>query len=400
LDFVHNEALADMMDLYSAFGVPTTTPHPKEIDVETVVRAYVLQLLDQNNTINSMDSMHSTEQYMRDDFPAWGDFQLWVSDVRQTIAWQRSRQFLDVKPLSLESVSEDIKELNDRLGAFQDIECKSLKAGLVDIEYKNTGRVLLSDFYRVGLKGGGFLFVEHIDFLRRLGALDESDPKHPSVIIANYLSSQANCLASTSFHSFCCIDECESLLGHLEKSIAAPSAMPGQVAHLVANLQSDTVDAPRNLTTSQLARLAEIADRHDGRIPLHGRLFAQWMHHVYPLECHYPHASGTATPLSADEWMDEFGADSIEAPSDERYRMMDAQDRAAHAKVEALPWTDVEELVVTDQQKRMSTSGALVRKIAAFLAVSASAAMIVPLARTKCMTSMPTSSWSEKVHLV
>merc|ERR1719188_689126 len=105
------------------------------------------------------------------------------------------------------------------------------------MEYRGTGRVLLSEFYRTGLQGD-FLFIEHADFLRKLGALDESDPKHPSVIIANYLSSQANCLASTTFHSVCCIDECERLLGHLERSISAPSALPGQVAQLVANLRS------------------------------------------------------------------------------------------------------------------------------------------------------------------
>merc|ERR550539_528554 len=103
------------------------------------------------------------------------------------------------------------------------------------------------------------------------------------------------------------------------------------------------------------------------------------MHHVYPLECPFPHAAGTATPLSADEWMDEFGADQVEAPAHERHHLVNAQDRAAHAKAEALPWTSVEELVVVDQRKSSST-GSVIRKMAACLAISA---MLVPFARSK-----------------
>merc|ERR550539_1447509 len=127
------------------------------------------------------------------------------------------------------------------------------------MEYKSTGRVLLSDFYRAGLKKE-FFFIEHVDYLRKLGALDESDPKHPSVIITNYLAGPANCLASTSFHSVCCFDECEGLMGQLERSLAAPTAAVGQIAELVAGLRSDTVDAPRNLSASLLSRLGDIAD--------------------------------------------------------------------------------------------------------------------------------------------
>merc|ERR1719277_1976873 len=72
---------------------------------------------------------------------------------------------------------------------------------------------------------------------------------------------------------------------------------------------SDSVDAPRNLSASLVSRLWEIADHHDGSVPLHGRLFAQGMHHAYPLECPYPHAGGTTQPLTPDEWMDQSGLD-------------------------------------------------------------------------------------------
>merc|ERR1719384_1878463 len=177
---------------------------------------------------------------MIEDFPSWGDFKLWVQDVRQTMNMERSLRSLHTEDFTLEHVIREVQEINVRLGVFQNIECRSLKGALVDLEYKNTGRVSLSDFYREGMKGE-YLFIEQTDYLRKLGALDESDANHPSVIIANYLAGQANCLASTSFHSVCCFDECEGLLGHLERAIQSPSTTPERIAELVSGLHSDTV---------------------------------------------------------------------------------------------------------------------------------------------------------------
>merc|ERR1719296_53050 len=336
---------------------------------------------------------------MQKEFPAYDDFKMWVEDVRRTISLERSRRRFKVEALTVESVIEEVQELNDRLGAFQDIECRSLKAGLAELEYKNTGRVLLSDFYRAGLSGA-FLFNEHVDFLRRLGALDESDSGHPSVIITNYLASQANCLASTSFHSVCCIDECEGLMGHLERAIAAPKASPEHIASLVAGLRSDTVDAPRNLSVSLLTRLGEIADHHDGLVPLHGRLFAQWMHHAYPLECPYPHAAGTVSPLTPDEWMSQYGANESAASRSDRSHYNNqahiAKEVAAQASSDALPWPPRLELVVTH---KLSQKGShMLRKVAAFLAV---VALAVPIARLPtAFLASSTGVPFEKQHLV
>jgi len=334
---------------------------------------------------------------MAEDFPAWGDFKMWVQDVRQTLTEEKVRRSFEYNPareLTLESVVEQAQELNDHLGAFQDIECRSLKAGLADIEYRNTGRVLLSDFYSVGLKGE-YLFMEHVDYLRKLGALDESDANHPSVIIANYLAGPANCLASTSFHSVCCFDECEGLLGHLERTIQAPSTTPERIAELVSELRSDTVDAPRILSTTLVSRLGEIAEHHHGLVPLHGRLFAQWMHHVYPLECPYPHASGTTTPITPDEWMDERGVDEIAAPEQERQRL--SAKVSSPRKTEALPWSAVEELVVAHTSPGSNQKGSsLARKFAAFAAVLAFA---VPIAKAATAITRPSQAKWEK-HLV
>jgi len=303
-----------------------------------------------------------------------------VLDVRQTMSFDRSRRSLTLaEEFTFATVIVEVQELSDRLGRFQDIECRSLKAGLAEIEYKNTGRVLLSDFYREGLNGV-YLFDENSDYLRRLGALDESDPKHPSVIIPNYLASQANCLASNSFHSVCCIDECEDLMAHLEQAIEGPSAAPHRIAELVSGLRSDTVDAPRKLSASLLSRLGDIAEHHDGVVPLHGRLFSQWMHHAYPLECPYPHESGTMSPLSPDEWMQATGLGQVQASRGHRLQHIEEKEAVTEAKSEALPWTVQEELVVHSKLPQAKQGGqAMWRELAALMAVVALAASLLRL---------------------
>merc|ERR1719277_217798 len=369
-------------------------PARKE-DADLVIKGYFLQLLDGTTKIRHRQHLYGLHRSMAKEYPAWGDFKLWVEDVRKTSSLNRARRRFDVEEFSFGRVIEEVQELNDRLGTFQDIECRSLKAGLVDMEFRSTGRVSLSDFYREGLKGK-FLFVEHVDYLRSLGALDESDPMHPSVIIANYLASPANCLVSTSFHSVCCFDECEGLMGHLERSISAPTASPERIAELVSGLQSDSVDAPRNLSSLLVSRLREIADHHDGSVPLHGRLFAQWMHHAYPLECPYPHAGGTIRPLTPDEWMDESGMEHAEASQSEREARL-TPNMTSQINSADLPWMAVEELVARHSAPVGWFRRSMTRKVSAFAAVLA---FVVPVARASSAFILPSQATSEKCHMV
>jgi len=90
-----------------------------------------------------------------------------------------------------------------------------------------------------------------------------------------------------------------------------------QILHLVASLPSDTVTAPRELPLSLRHRLMEIASTNQGKVPLHGRLFAQWMHHAYPRECPYPYTRGTINPQSPEEWMHATGESSSWESTDE-----------------------------------------------------------------------------------
>merc|ERR1719277_1977312 len=59
-------------------------------------------------------------------------------------------------------------------------------------------------------------------------------------------------------------------------------------------------------------RLLEVAKLHGGLVPLHGRLFAQWLHYAYPRECVFPHVAGTINPQRPEDAMEASnGTDAV-----------------------------------------------------------------------------------------
>jgi len=385
LDFVHNEVLADVMDLYGALALPTSGSITKA-QVDRVVQGYMLQVLDGNTSAQNDHDIETMEKNLQEWFPAYDEFKMWVEDARQTMSASRRGQSLVANDLTLENVINDVQELNDRIFAFQDLECRHLKSGLIDLQHGNSGRVLLADYYSAGLRGD-FLFVEHLDYLNKAGAIDNTDPDHLSVIIANFLTSKANCLTESSLFSVCCLDECQALYSHLEQDLAAPMASPARIADLVSKMASDTVDAPRNLSATVVSRLDAIAEQHDGQVPLHGRLFKQWMHHAYPLECAYPHAADTTRPLTQDEWMEETGADDVMASEEDRLRYSKMR-KPVSAEI---PWMQLEELVAQHKAVHRPTGAATARKFAAFSAVLAMALALAGLASKLLVPKEPSN---------
>ena len=63
-----------------------------------------------------------------------------------------------------------VQELGHNVGSFQDLECKSLKGRLVEMEQQGTGRIRLSRFYAGGVNGD-WAISENAEYLKNLGAL-------------------------------------------------------------------------------------------------------------------------------------------------------------------------------------------------------------------------------------
>jgi len=248
--------------------------------------------------------------------------------------------------LTFDTTSRVVEEIVERFGRFNDLDCRDLKGALLDRGDQGVGRVLLKDFYQ-GSNMSTFAFTEGSHYLREFGALDESDPARLSIIVPNYINSPSNCLTTASIYKVCCINECEAILGHLEREVSAPDAAPERIIEIVSHLASASVEVPRILPSSLVSRLDDVARHHSGRVPLHGRLFLQWLHHAYPRECPYPHVAGTTQSQSqtADEWIQEgntYWASRSEIKNVES-RSASTPRKAAQ---ESLQWEQTEELFV------------------------------------------------------
>merc|ERR1711920_295892 len=119
-------------------------------------------------------------------------------------------------------------------------ECDSMKAALVGMDVRTTGRVPLSKFYNTAVNTD-WRFGESESYLRELGALDESSSwLGPQVIIPNYLQATSNCIVSTAHYLVCCVNECESLLGDIELAIDASTGLPSNILDVVRSITSYT----------------------------------------------------------------------------------------------------------------------------------------------------------------
>jgi len=160
----------------------------------------------------------------------------------------------------------------------------------MDLDPGGLGRVALSDFYsQPGVAGREF--IESPEYLRQIGALEESIKHGLRVRTANYLAGPSKCIAHSEYYAICCLSECAGLLHELEGETRAPMAPPQELLEMVGNLSSSSVAAPRELPKELVEKLHFIAKLHAGEVPLHSRLFAQWLHYAFPNECPYPDTS-------------------------------------------------------------------------------------------------------------
>jgi len=238
-----------------------------------------------------------------------------------------------------------------------------MKSALVSMDSHSTGRVPLAKFYNTAINTD-WRFGESEDYLRELGALDETSSwMGPQVIIPNYLQATSNCIVSTPHYLVCCVNECESLMKEIENAIQAPTAHPTAILELVGKMTSQTTldhDEPPHVNKHMESQLEQIAKNHGGMVPLHGRLFAQWLHYVFPHECPFPHKVGSVTTATPSE----YGDDYIASQEDMKQHASVATDAHLNVNKEELQWMSQwspdEELMVDYQNERSTVSRVLV----------------------------------------
>eukprot|EP00931_Biecheleriopsis_adriatica_P075883 TRINITY_DN49654_c0_g1_i1.p1 TRINITY_DN49654_c0_g1~~TRINITY_DN49654_c0_g1_i1.p1 ORF type:complete len:612 (-),score=131.78 TRINITY_DN49654_c0_g1_i1:42-1805(-) len=236
--------------------------------------------------------------------------------------------------------------------SFWESECRAMKHKLSTLDRKRTGRVPLSKFYGKSLNDEEWRFGESESYLRELGALDETSWLGKQVIIPNYIQGTSNCIVTASHYSVCCMNECEPIMAEIEDAVGAPMAETAQLLSLVGNMTSmtsleDEVDV--HLDASLVSQLESIAAAHGGQVPIHGRLFAQWLHYVFPRDCAFPHKAGGVQAVSPSEFGEGYLASDDEMETH-------AKDTSAEIPLATMPreelhwmsqWSQEEELIAS-----------------------------------------------------
>jgi len=387
---IHTETVTKLgaaFDVHSLLPTAILTESEATEVLDTYMAAFIL---GENLANMSLDDAQTAKKDMPEVFGHWSETRSFVQEIRKNVTRSFRKDRATEPSLDFPLLAQVVEEVGEKFGSFQDIECHHLKKNLLKMEVPGTGRVRLADFYKPAMHDpdGEWKFSESVAYLRQLGALDESNPNDPSVMIANYLHSSNNCIASSGFYSVCCKDECEALFGHMEEHIAAPEAKPEEIMDLIKQLPSASVSAPRELSATLVNRLRDIAATHDGKVYLHGRLFAQWMHHAYPRECPYPHMTGTVTQQSPEEWEDS-GSDIF--ASEEEMRQFTSKNSTARSQdlandidvSETMIWTPEEELLVerpvwspVDDDSSKSRTSPMLRSMA-LLAAAGSMSLVL-----------------------
>jgi len=378
-DLIRQEANNRLEAVYSTLEQDQKEPMSMDRIRDVIGMYMVVYLVGGNVSASSPSEAISKLHRFQKKYTGYADVAAWTEGVWKEIEpkspWLLIEPSIDEEYSDAEnsfqvphsSATRFVETMGERFGSFNDLECSSLKETLTGIEGPKAGRVRLKDFYSMALYSH-WKFNEKVEYLRALGALDESDPKEIHVILPNYVGARPNCLEASGFYAICCRNECEDLMSYLEEQVAAPSAPASVVAEHVVQFSKEAGNmSSAQLTPATLRRLDEVAASNGGEVPLHGRLFAQWMHHAFPRECPYPHEAGTTSPLTPDEWMKETGRGNIEASQEEMQCYVDLKTwlptggcsgesfisaAGADTSNSELPWSETEELLVVHDTSR------------------------------------------------
>jgi hypothetical protein len=305
-DLAHKEAIGRLDDLYEWMNLSKDKPLDEHNSFD-VIKAYMIMYTSGGNT-----TVRTKEHLMNKKGALNRRTLAWLKEVQHNVAETESlcdAQTGQCGQLDFKAATRVVEEIGEQYRTFNQGECQDLSNTLFDMEDAHKrGHVLLKDFYKPGLHNS-WNFTEREEYLRALGALDETDLTNPRVIIPNYVYSRPNCLATSEIYVVCCKNTCEDMMAKLEMEIAAPTATPQQIENVLG--------AHPGLASVSLEDLAAL---HDGTVPLHGRAFAQWLHEAYPRKCPRPLPEGISHVHNPEDWMLETGRDSTIAQEAEKLK--------------------------------------------------------------------------------
>jgi hypothetical protein len=318
-----------------------------------VAEAYMIHWMlgDQDDAI---PILMKNKTLLAEVLPKWHDIKQFMAGEVKAMEFRRQRapqpghaEAALTGRFSFEEAHETVGGFTKRFASFWESECQVIKKSLVELDKTGTGRVPLKDFYGANADGE-WRFGESEAYLRELGALDESSPwKGKQVIIPNYMQGASNCIVTTPHYLVCCVSECEAVLNEIEDHVGAPVAQPSVILSLVSNMTGLDDVAPE-LGATLKTQLLRIAETHGGSVPIHGRLFAQWLHYVFPRECPFPHKAGATSAATPAQFGESFMASDVDIQGHAATRNESSAQGALEDVEEAQlmsQWSEEEELI-------------------------------------------------------
>merc|ERR1719329_1967031 len=151
-----------------------------------------------------------------------------------------SNPFTDHRVYFFDDATSIGQRISEEFGSWSNHECHEIKDGLLKMDVHTTGRVKLSEFYGKS-ENGAWQYREASEYLRQLGALDESSTlQGPQVLIPNYVAGMSNCITSAPYYSICCLNECDRVFQHLEAEIPASTATTAEIIRAVESMPDTT----------------------------------------------------------------------------------------------------------------------------------------------------------------
>jgi len=280
----------------------------------------------------------------------WADIVELAEDALRNADYMRKDRVNPFSPrkYSFQEAWHIVEHLVEGYGQWQNVECHKMTEALVQLDRDGTGRVFLHHFYSQP-KTAVYQFAETTDYLLQIGAIEMASGS-PRVRISNYMEGPSNCIVDAEYYSICCLSTCETIMREVEGQVRSPVALPQHLLYIVGNLSSAYVDAPREMPHDLRQKLWIIADRHRGMVPLHSRLFAQWLHFAFPAECPFPHIPEDFDVFKPGNWMNVNRKKSIASEEEKERLIREGAEMALQVDVLAAEWSDNQVLLFEDQQ--------------------------------------------------
>eukprot|EP00928_Gymnodinium_smaydae_P089152 TRINITY_DN73153_c0_g1_i1.p1 TRINITY_DN73153_c0_g1~~TRINITY_DN73153_c0_g1_i1.p1 ORF type:complete len:549 (+),score=137.39 TRINITY_DN73153_c0_g1_i1:80-1726(+) len=344
---VHAENELRLREVFTYFGIDKTAPK-NEREAKKVVEAFMATYLMHHVNFTHPFGVATALQTVSRTFPTWTEQKEYAESMRRS-TFGDSESVASSTSSLWEACLAVVDELGGQYGRWQNKYCTEMQDSLMDMAAPGTGRVPLRKFWGGMLTGGEWMFSESEAFLQQVGALEGEAPNQV-VVISNYIHSAAQCVSLSRYYDVCCVNECDTLLEDIERTADASSVPPQRLGDMVEALSSRTANGEQKLPAELRQRLQDIADHHGGVVPLHGRLFAQFLHHAYPVDCPYP--TNVDVTVASEDWLHLQHRDAyVERDVAEAYIAaageIDDEGESAQCKI---PWSSEEELFMTSMQ--------------------------------------------------